>query len=198
MLYALPSATESDRQRPGDDPLDDAALVTAAQADPRAFAPLYARYARPVYRYCCLRLESHAAAEDATSDIFLKALTALPRYRVGAFAAWLFQIAHNTVQDAHRRRRPTELVDAIADAPDPDATPEDAVLGQVGWEELRADLGRLPENQRRAIELQIAGWSVTRSAEVLGLSPGSVKVLRHRGFTRLRTLVTERHTGDSR
>ncbi len=191
MLHALSTDAEPERQAPADGPSDDAMLVTAAQADPRAFAPLYARYARPVYRYCSLRLDSHAAAEDATSDVFLKALAALPRYRDGAFAAWLFQIAHNVVQDIHRRRRPTEQIEAVAEACDPDPTPEDAALGQAGWEDLRATLDRLPASQRRAIELHIAGWSVAQSAAILGMSPGSVKVLRHRGFTRLRTLLSQ-------
>src|SRR4051794_32862570 len=66
---------------------DDAALVAAAQVDPTAFAPLYARYLPPVYRYCYRRLETSAAAEDATSEIFVKVLAALPRYRAGSFRA---------------------------------------------------------------------------------------------------------------
>jgi hypothetical protein len=44
---------------------DEAALVARAQADRHAFAPLYARYLDPVYRYCYRRLGSKEAAEDA-------------------------------------------------------------------------------------------------------------------------------------
>ena len=36
---------------------DDARLVVSAQENPRAFAPLYARYADPVYRYCYRKLD---------------------------------------------------------------------------------------------------------------------------------------------
>jgi hypothetical protein len=69
---------------------DDAALVAAARVDPTAFAPLYARYLPPVYRYCYRRLGTSAAAEDATSEVFVKALAALPRFRAGSFRSWLF------------------------------------------------------------------------------------------------------------
>src|SRR5579885_3182891 len=86
---------------------DDATLAAAARADPRAFTVLYERYLGPIYRYCFARLGNREAAEDATSAIFLKALAALPEYRDGGFAAWLFQIAHNVVVDLVRRQRPT-------------------------------------------------------------------------------------------
>jgi RNA polymerase sigma-70 factor (ECF subfamily) len=60
---------------------DESDLIAAAQRDRRAFAPLYARYALPIYRYCYRRLGNHEAAEDATSQTFVKALDALDRFR---------------------------------------------------------------------------------------------------------------------
>ena len=40
---------------------DDAALVAAARASPHAFASLYQRYLRQVYRYCYIRLGTREA-----------------------------------------------------------------------------------------------------------------------------------------
>lgn len=82
---------------PAGDQESDAALVAVAQADPRAFSPLYHRYVRAIYRFCYVRLGNQQAAEDATSDIFLKALGNLNSFRGGTFPAWLFRIAHNVV-----------------------------------------------------------------------------------------------------
>lgn len=66
---------------------DDAALVADARSQPEKFAVLYERYLNQVYRYCYLRLGSREAAQDATSETFLKALAGIGRYRGGSFAA---------------------------------------------------------------------------------------------------------------
>jgi DNA-directed RNA polymerase specialized sigma24 family protein len=56
----------------------DDELVALAMEDPRHFSLLYARYLDPVHRYCYRRLGSREAAEDATSLVFTRALTAFP------------------------------------------------------------------------------------------------------------------------
>lgn len=175
----------------GPDVGEDSALVTAACADPHAFAPLYARYVGPVYRYCYLRLGDRAAAEDATSEVFAKALAGLHGYRDGVFAAWLFRIAHNVVGDVYRRGRPTEQLDAAAEWPDAGPTPADVALSRDRLEALRAALATLPESYRRALELQMAGWSVAESAAALEISAGALKLLRFRALKRLRALLDQ-------
>jgi DNA-directed RNA polymerase specialized sigma24 family protein len=42
-------------------------------------------------------LGTREAAEDANTEIFMRALAALPAYRAGEFRSWLFAIAHNVV-----------------------------------------------------------------------------------------------------
>ena len=60
----------------------DAALVLAAQSgDAGAFGELYERYRQPVYRYCLARSSSPHEAEDLVSEVFLKAMESLARYR---------------------------------------------------------------------------------------------------------------------
>ena len=59
-------------------PTDDD-LVRRAQDDAQAFAPVYQRYAKRVYRYAYSRVGEAAAAEDVTSQVFFDALVALPR-----------------------------------------------------------------------------------------------------------------------
>src|SRR5215216_3517277 len=79
----------------------DGLLVEWARQDPQAFTALYDRYFNAVYGYCLSQLGDPDAAEDASSQTFLKALAALPRYsESGQFRPWLFAIAHNAVLDA--------------------------------------------------------------------------------------------------
>lgn len=167
----------------------DAVLVAAALQDPRSFTFLYDRYLDPVYRYCYIRLGSREAAEDATGDVFLKALSGLNGYHGGSFPAWLFRIAHNTVIDSHRRTRPSMPFNHLHEPIDPAESPEELVLAGSEREALATALAALPEEQRTAVELQLAGWSSEHIGAALGRSPGAVRMLRLRALQRLRVLL---------
>ena len=170
----------------------DAGLVARARADRQAFAPLYARYVDTVYRYCYRRLGSREAAEDATSEVFYKALAALHNYHDyhdGSFPAWLMAIAHNVVMDGFRQRRPEEPLGPDFEPRDEATTPEDVALASEESHSLRALLARLPEDQRRVLELRLAGLTGPEIATVLGRSLGSVKMLQFRAVERLRVLL---------
>jgi len=170
---------------------DDAALVAAAQRDPRAFAPLYERYVDPIYRYCYHRLGHREAAEDATALVFVKALAALPRCRPERFRSWLFAIAHNTVADAHRQRtvRPLLTMDAAAEVADPTPAPDELALAADERRSVRALLAALTPEQARVLELRLAGLTEAEIAQVLGRSGGAVRSVQFRAITRLRALL---------
>jgi len=79
---------------------DDAELVRAAKHDQSAFAALYRRYVKRIYRYVYSRVDRKADAEDLTARVFTEALEGLKRYREqGTFSAWLFTIAHRRLVD---------------------------------------------------------------------------------------------------
>jgi RNA polymerase sigma-70 factor, ECF subfamily len=164
---------------------DDAALIAAARADPRRFDAVYERYVGPIYRYCYLNLDQRAAAEDATSEVFLKAFGAIGGFRGGSVAAWLFQIARTTVIDVYRRRRPNAPLDEVAEIADRADTPETLVVAAARRAALRAALADLPDDQRAAVELQLAGWSGEQIAAALNRSASAVYMLRTRALARL-------------
>ena len=177
---------------------DEAELVARAQCDPRAFEPLYARYFDPVYRYCYHRLGSWEAAEDAASLVFARALAALPRYRHDAsFRSWLFTIAHNVVANVHRDRRLDRSLAGAVEVADAAPTPEDLALRSEAHRTVQALLRQLPDDQRRLLELRLAGLSDAEIARVVGRSHGAVRVAQHRAVTRLRTLLGVGPRGDA-
>lgn len=167
----------------------DAALVAAAQVDTRAFSPLYHRYVERIYRFCHVRLGNQQAAEDATSEVFLKALGSLHRFRGGSFPAWLFRIAHNVVVDAWRKGRPAVTLDRAGDVATTDPSPEDQAVSRSETDRLRLALAQLPDEQRFVLELDLAGWSGAHIGEALGKSAGNVRVIRYRAMQRLKTLL---------
>ena len=167
----------------------DAVLVEAALRHPSAFSPLYHRYVRQIYRFCFVRLGNQQAAEDATSDIFLKAIGSLHTFRGGSFPAWLFRIAHNVVVDVYRKSRPALTLDQAGNVASADPSPEEQAVARTEAQRLRSNLQQLPEEQRIVIELGLAGWTTTQIADALGKRPGNVRVIRYRAMQRLKTLL---------
>ncbi|MGH2560878.1 MAG: RNA polymerase sigma factor [Thermomicrobiales bacterium] len=188
MLYALKSSGSTGVKAAGESG-DEAELVAQAQSDPRAFAPLYARYFRPVYRYCLRSLGDEEAAADTTAQDFARALAALPRYRDGSFRSWLFAIAHNAIVDATRRRRPSAPLDAATTVPDPSASPEEQALSAEDRRSIKVLLGQLSPDQRQVVELRLAGLTGQEIADALGRSLPAVKSTQFRAYTRLRRLI---------
>jgi RNA polymerase sigma-70 factor (ECF subfamily) len=185
LVSSLPSAPASGGR-------DDEALARAAQQDPLLFSALYTSYLDAIYRYCYVRLGSHESAEDATSEVFLKAFSGLPGYRGNAgtvFAAWLFQIARNVVTDHYRRRRPNVPVELLDEQPDPADPPEEQAIAASEREAVRAALAQLPEEQRTVLELQLAGWSGEQIAGAIGRSHGAVRMLRLRAVQQLKATL---------
>ena len=172
---------------------EDAALVAAAQADRRAFAALYERYFDLVHAYCLRRLPGRETAADATGQIFLKAMAALPAFRSGrstSFRSWLFAIAHNVCIDTLRQLRPHADLDAAGDLAGPEPGPEASALAAAEHRSVAALLARLTPDQRRVVELRLAGLTGQEVADALGLSLSAVKAAQFRAYARLRRILT--------
>ena len=168
----------------------DLAAVRAAQADRAAFDVLYRRYLDRVYAYAFYQLGDHHDAEDATEWTFLGALRAIGRYRDrgSTFRAWLFRIAHNCVANVHRtrsRRRTEPLPEEPAWAA-PDADPAGLLHRAEEIHAVMRAVARLPDDRRQVVLLRfVDGLSAGEIGEVLGRSPGAVRVLQHRALREL-------------
>jgi len=159
-------------------PPDELTLVRAAQRDPIAFDPLYERYIDRVYAYLRARTTTLEDAADLTQQVFMHALAALPRYRDGSFAAWLFRIARNAAVDAHRRRRATVPWDLLPEALHPLAE-DDAeahLLAREARERVRFLVAALPPDKRELLALRYAArLSTAEIAAVIGKSEAATR-----------------------
>lgn len=101
-------------------PTDEGALIRLAQQEGEAFRELYRLYFPRVYAYVAYRVGRVHDAEDVTADIFVKVVEAFGRFEYrgsGSFAAWLFRIAHNEVQQFYRRHRWQQHHISLEDVP---------------------------------------------------------------------------------
>lgn len=180
-------------QHPAEHPAgdwSDAELVRLARQDREAFGWLYDRYVARIHGYCYRRLGNREAAEDATSQTFVRALTGLHTHRDNtAFGAWLFTIAERVMIDGWRRDRFGPMASDVPERADTAPTPEEAVLLGERRDHLRNLLHHLPDDQRRAIELRLADLTGSEVAQVMGRPTGAVKMLQFRAITTLRRLM---------
>jgi RNA polymerase sigma-70 factor, ECF subfamily len=175
---------------------DFAALLTAAQGGSEAAFSVLWRDGNPaLLRY--LRVIAPEAAEDAAAETWVQVVRGLQRFSgdEAAWRAWLFTTARRRVLDQARlrKRHPAEPLDEIqvAEVPSsPDA--ERLALENLATEAAIALVSRLPRQQAEVILLRVvAGLDTEAVADLLGRSPGAVRVAAHRGLRRLATLLAE-------
>lgn len=164
----------------------DEELVVRAQRDPGQFAPLYARYVGPIHAFVVRRTSDPDAAEDITSQVFTRALAALPRYRNGPFRSWLYAIARNILIDTHRRAKPAAPMDAVGDVPSRDLAPDDQAIASEAHATLMAALDQLTTTQRKIVLLRLQGLTGREIADELGMGYAAMKSAQYRAFARLR------------
>src|SRR5277367_6470021 len=111
------------------------------------FAALYGRYARDVHRFAFYLCGDRAAAEDITSDTFVRAWNASGPIRAATAKAYLFTIARNLYRESLRRAGTHGGGHAELDEnlPDMAARPDAAAAGRSEVDRVMAALRELPE-----------------------------------------------------
>ena len=167
----------------------DAALVRAAQAgDARAFGELYERYRQPLYRYCLARSSSPHEAEDLVSEVFLKAMESLARYRDRGlpFIAFLYRVARNAAIDRGRKDRGSSLFDMTIE-PRSSVDVEGDAARASDMDTVLGALRKIKPEYREVILLRfVEGYSAADVATLLDKAEKAIWNLQQRGLERLR------------
>ncbi len=167
-------------------------LVERAKQDPNAFGELYDRHFHQIYRFVYSRVREQTAAEDVTSEVFMKALRGIGRYQDTGrpFAAWLYQIAVNAVADRYRAARPTDDIDEKRDLATGGPALEDFAAQREELRRIWRIVETLPVPQRTAMVLKFQeDMKIEDIAAAMGKSQGAVKLLIHRGVTKVRAQI---------
>lgn len=174
----------------------DLAMERYADGDDAAFGVLYDALAPRLHRFALRETRSRSSAEDVVQQTLLQIHGARSRFLPGAAVLpWAFAIARRLVIDGRRHaayRRRLEVVrseadDAAGEVASGAISPEDAVDRRQREAGLERDLAGLPAAHREAFCLvKLEGLSVAEAAQVLGTTPGNVKVRIHRAAEALR------------
>lgn len=163
----------------------------AIKGDGDAFGRLYDMHVDRVYRHIRYRVASDTDAQDLTQQVFIKAWDAIGRYKrtSSPFLGWLFRISHNLVVDFFRSRKPEVEIDFDISA-DTEYNPEHIAESRWNQQYIRQAIRHLKSDQQQVILMRfIEDFSYSEIAAVMGKSEGAIRVIQHRGLTKLKTIL---------
>jgi RNA polymerase sigma-70 factor (ECF subfamily) len=186
-------------------PRSDADLVTALRAgDPSAYEQLVRDYGGRMLAVCERLLFNHEDARDAVQEAFFSAFRSIPSFDGRSqFATWLHRIAINAalMKLRSKRRHPEQSIDDLLprfltdghrENPGPRwaGSINNLVETRETQQLIRDKIEALPESYRNVLILRdIEELDTETVAELLGLTPGAVKVRLHRARQALRALL---------
>jgi RNA polymerase sigma factor (sigma-70 family) len=142
--------------------------------------------AAKIYGFVYSKVGNRAAAEDLTSQVFLKAVRWLAADRSGdSIRSWLYTTARTAIADYWREQTtraqvPLEEFEQVlflgSDAP---------AESRRTREWARRVLAALPERESEVLRLRfLKGYSAAEVGQALGLSAGNVRVIQVRALRR--------------
>lgn len=162
----------------------DKEIISAIRQDPeRGFRLLMANYKEPVYWHIRRLVVSHADAQDAAQEAFVRVFRNFCQFTEGnSFRAWIFRIATNeALRLLGRMKNATTLsldevtADMLGVKADAYFNSSDALVAR-----LQQAILRLPAKQQLAFNLRYYDdMSYDEIAQVAGSSPATVKMNYH-------------------
>ena len=180
----------------------EAVVRQAREGKTEAFGELYRLYGVRVRGLCRYLLGSSVAAEDATSEVFLRVQRAMSSYDTTVpFQRWLFSIASHYCIDQIRRGRLEQRLFQPDDPESPEpaaqgtASPLTEYLAAEERTRLRSAIEELPPKYRSVLVLRYyAELDYNQIAAALSLTRAHVATLLFRAKKELRR-VLEREPG---
>lgn len=172
-------------------------LIEEAQRDPRRFAALYRSHYDAIGGYLFRRTGDPHVTEDLLSEVFLKALQSLPRYRCRGvpFRHWLLRIATNLANRHARRAGRSSTMEEGVERQLPGSEPgvsEQAVAREF-TERARHVMRTLSPKLQSVLALHcLEGLEIRDVAVVIGRSEGTVKSRLHRARAAMRQALETR------
>lgn len=158
------------------------------------FESLYREHAPAVYRFALSLSGSRTAAEDITSETFVRVWTARERLDLTTVLGYLLTIARRL----HLQGVTDERRKAVLDEDPADYRPDAEVVAgdRAALDHVLADLQALPELDRAALLLRANDdMPYDQIGAALGISPGTARVKVHRARLRLAEARLRRERG---
>jgi RNA polymerase sigma-70 factor (ECF subfamily) len=163
-----------------------------AAGEEEAMGELYDRFGPLVYKVAWQFQPSHAEAEDAVQEIFVRLWQTADRFdpRRAKLVTWVMLIARRHLIDRIRRSSVRPRMSALEDEMSGDSQALSPAAGPAEEEmnaKLVARIRELPDLQRTVIErTYLQGYTLREVSEQLDAPLGTIKSALSRGLARLR------------
>ena len=149
------------------------------------------KYGKRLYGLCMTLCADKHEADDLYQDTWVKVLRSIDAYdRTREFEPWLTKLCINTYRDKLRRLSRSPFLNFTSNES------KDAVFATVpaqdreDYSDLYAAIDKLPEKLRLAIILfYFEDMDISKTAETLGIPPGTVKSRLNKARTRLKEVL---------
>lgn len=166
---------------------EDVVLIQKAQCNHDAFASLYTKYYKSVYRFILLHVRGDVdKAEELAQETFIKAFVSLDNFQIknASYITYLRVIAKNLYINSYRRKHffsLDEMEICVKDKTD--------IYKNICDKDCVCDLlEHLPEQQRKIIkERYVLGYPIKHIAHHVHKSENAVKLILSRARKKLRT-----------
>ena len=131
-------------------------------------------------------------AQDLTGEVFTRLIEQAEQNKLDNrnIRAWLYQVARNLVIDEMRAKKHRQHQELPRVLPSDEPSIHSKVQNHILAEQAREALNHLPDKQRMAVTLRyLQGLNTQESANIMGISRGTVRVLTHRGLKALRQIM---------
>lgn len=176
--------------------LDEEDVILKSQQNPNAFRVLYEKYYRSIYVFILHRIGDKDISADVCSQVFLKALVNIKRYKMKGlpFSAWLYRIATNECNDYFRKNKRVRMVvleDRIAENLFEEMFEHEAKDELLS--RLPIAMQRLKEDELQLIELRfLESRPFKEVAEILNISENYAKVRTYRILDKMKKLLVQK------
>ena len=173
------------------------ALLAArlAAGDHLALAEAFDRLAPAVYSDALRFIGHHAAAQDVVQDVFVELWTHPGRYDpdAGSLRGYLTMQARHRAVDlvrAELRRVARQERSSRLEPRQPDTSPCEQIIASEAAAAVRAAVRKLPESQRRIVELAyFKGLTCREAAKAAGIPEGTAKSRLRLALARLENVL---------
>ena len=160
-------------------------------------AEFYKKNKNRIYTVAYSRLHNREASEDAIQETFLN----IVKYPKGFFGteehkkiSYVLTVLGNAVSRSLKDRLQNSFDELDEETEGKDLSVEDAVIGDIAANELKAFISQLSEERRSVIELKaIHGLANSQIAGILGISEDAVRKRISNTYKQIRAFINSKN-----